>query len=102
MPDQRLNRFLAVLKDTELDFGGDEDLYEGERFVVISCDGDLGNCQTADTLDDVAACIGDLADLAYGFGGWYDLDEEAPQSRPASWHVTVSLGDEQGNAKGSV
>jgi hypothetical protein len=101
--EERMASFLKVVKATGLDFDG-EDLkrHEGGRYIVIAYDGELGIFREADTLQDLAGCIGGLLDVAYAYGGWYDLDDETPHTHGASWVITVNHGDDYDTAEGDL
>jgi hypothetical protein len=99
---ERKAAFLKVAKGTGLDFDDELDQYEGGRYVVMCYDGGLGTFWEANTLQDLAACIGGLLASAFAYGGWYDLDDEDPHPHAASWAVTVSHGEDFDTADGDV
>ena len=92
--------FLRLLKESRLEFGGAEQNYEGERYLVLVLDGDIGDFATADNLREVAGNIGDYIESAYGVVGWYDLDEAEPVRRGWKWMVTVNKDDDEATEMG--
>ena len=100
--EERKAAFLKVVEATGLDFDGELEQYEGGRYVVMCYDGELGTFREANTLEDLAACIGDLLESAFAFGGWYDLEDGGPYAYYAGWAVTVSRGEDHGSAEGTV
>jgi hypothetical protein len=100
--EARKTAFLKVTTSTGLDFDGELDQYEGGRYVVMCFDGDLGTFREADTLEDLAGCIGGLLQATFAYGGWYDLDDERLHPHAVSYSVTVSHGEEFGTASGDL
>lgn len=96
----RYANFLRLIAAARLDFGGAEQNYEGERYLIIVSDGSIGDFTTADGLREVAGAIGDYIEIAMAVDAWYDLDEAEPVRRGWKWMVTVQQGDDEATEMG--
>ena len=88
----RKEKFETIINTTGQQFDPDEVAeYGGERYIVLFGDESLGNFNVADTLEEVAGCIGDLITSPWGFNGWYDLNEDDLKPHGFTWGINIPL-----------